>query len=200
MFVASDDQRRLQQRMATIEIAPPERSRPPSPRRRDFAPAWVSSSVWSQGGESYAEQMTSAVGSPGQDLGRLSEGPARYINGSPNAGTKAMLERKVQLSPRGRWQQGPKTGPAMHTQMVMDRKHACRRSHIGPDPYGLCAVNMWTPRTPQRAFTAFTPVGHMLAGSADDRRTPWIHGRTATHAFDPCTRRALHALRHGNLP
>ena len=159
---------------------------PPSPRRRDFAPAWLSSSVWSQGGESYVEQYVTSVGSPGQDLGRYTEGPARYLNGTPNTGSKAMLERQVQKSPRGRWQQGPMTGPAMHTQMIMDRKLACRRSQVGPDPYGLCTSNLWTPRTPQRALTVFNPPGHMLSGSADDTRTPWILGRTNGQAFDPC--------------
>ena len=162
----------------------PRQASPPSPRRRDFSPAWLSSSVWSQGGESYVEQYESSVGSPGQDQRRLTEGPARYINGSPNTGSKAMLERNVHNSPRGKFTHGPRSGPAQNTQIILDRKLACKRSAVGPDPYGLCATNMWTPQAPQRR-TVIAPPGHMLAGAKEDKRTPWIYGRTATHAFDP---------------
>ena len=157
---------------------------PPSPRRRDHAPAWLSSSVWSQGGESYCDLYSQNTGSPGQDLGRFTEGPARYLNGTPNVGSKAMLERNVQLSPRGRFLQGKGSGPAQHTELVMDRKLACKRSSVGPDPYGLSNANMWTPRTPQRAYAVIAPADGSM-------RQPWVYGRTATHAFDPCTRPAL---------
>ena len=111
------------------------------------------------------------------------EGPARYLNGTPNAGSKAMLERTVQLSPRGRFVQGRAcTGPAGHTQLIMERKQACKRSTVGPDPYGLCAANLWIPRTSERAYATFAP-------ASDDLRQPWVYGRTATAAFDPCASR-----------
>ena len=170
----------------TIDRGP---SPPASPRRRDFAPAWLSSSVWSQGGESYVEQYESAVGSPGQDLGRLTEGPARYLNGTPNMGSKAMLERSVNLSPRGRFTHAPKSGPAQHTQIIMDRKLDCKRSAVGPDPYGLCAANLWSPRPALRAYATFTP-------AHDTLRQPHILGRTASHAFDPYHVGSRNSWRH----
>lgn len=173
--------------------APRQLSSPPSPRRRDFAPAWVSASVWSQGGESYCEQFSTTVGSAGQDLHRYTEGPARYLNGTPNTGSKAMLERTMHLSPRGRVTHGPLTGPGQETQRVMDRKLACKRSTVGPDPYGLGATNMWSPRPPQRAFAVFAPAlpdASLRPRPDGTARQPWAYGRTATHAFDPCTRAA----------
>jgi len=151
---------------------------PASPRRRDFAPSSLASSVWSQGGESYCEQFNTAIGSAGQDLGRFTEGPARYLNGTPNTGSKSMLEREVHLSPRGKVSHGRYTGPGQQTQIVMDRKLACKRSTVGPDPYGLCAANLWSPRPSQRAYATFLP-------QSDSGRQPWVYNRTATTAFDP---------------
>ena len=81
-------------------------SSPPPPRRRDTASSIMASSVWSKGGESYTEQYSRMTGSPGQDLSRYTEGPARYLNGAPNTGSKAMLEKTVLASPRGRWNPG----------------------------------------------------------------------------------------------
>jgi len=56
----------------------------------------------------------------------------------------------------------------------------------GPDPYGLCAANLWTPRSSQRALATFYPNGHYLGhGSNEEVRQPWIYGRTRAQAFDP---------------
>jgi len=161
-----------------VQQLPSESFRPPSPRRRDAAAGWMASSVWSCGGESYAEQFSSAIGSAGQDLHRYTEGPSAYINGWPNAGEKSSLERRVHLSPRGRFTQGVHTGPAQYTQILSDRKMACRRTAAGPDPYGLGAANLWSMTKPaQRAYATFAPEN----GS---RRTPHIFGRTAAQSQD----------------
>lgn len=156
----------------------------------------MSSSVWSQGGESYAEQYAGLVGSPGQDLHRYTEGPSAYLNGPPNLGSKTTLERGVHLSPRGRVTQGKYTGPAQLTAMQQDRKLACRRSVAGPDPYALAAANLWYPKPQQRwqaTFTAETGIPAALttrravAGGVyygHGERTPHILGTTHTQVFD----------------
>lgn len=168
--------------------------RPPSPRRRDASAGWMASSVWSQGGESYAEQYSSTVGSPGQDLSRYTEGPSAYLNGPPNVGPKCTMERRVHNSPRGRFQQGVNTGPAQYTQIVAGRKMACKRSAAGPDPYGIGAANLWVPNPAHRAYATFLPENgfrrtHLDSAMGRGERTPWVYGRTATHAFDPCEHR-----------
>lgn len=142
--------------------------------------------MWSQGGESYLEQYPSAVGSAGQNLERLSEGPSAYLNGTPNMGNKSTLERSVRNSPRGHFVQGLRTGPAQMTQIILDqhRRMACRRSGVGPDPYNMTtgrqwpnasANNIWSPRT---SHSGFLPV------EAGQTRTPHVTGRTHTVAFD----------------
>jgi hypothetical protein len=113
--------------------------------------------------------------SPGQDLSRLTQGPSAYLNGTPNVSSKATLTRTVQLSPRGKFSYGHCTGPGQATEMVMDRKLACKRSTVGPDPYGL-----WTLRSPRA--TSASP----FAPEKGDARQPWVMGRTATQAFDRC--------------
>ena len=101
--------------------------------------------MWSQGGESYADQYPNSIGSPGQDLHRYTEGPSTYLIGPPNLGSKVTLERNIHLSPRGRVMQGKYMGPAKphHTAFQQDRKLACRRSTAGPDPYRLTTANLW---------------------------------------------------------
>jgi len=125
----------------------------PQPRAPlDHSPSWVASSCFSQQGSSYVElfDTEARLGSPGQDLRRLGEGPALYINGPPNQGRKMTLERSLQATPRGRFgpqgsQSGwPGAGPAKMTEIMMDRKLACKKSKIGPDPYGVKSNNLWT--------------------------------------------------------
>ena len=178
-------------------IADEDGYRPPSPRRRDAAAGWMNGSVWSQGGDSYANQYPSSIGSPGQDLHRYTEGPSAYLNGPPNLGSKTTLERNVHLSPRGRVTQGKYTGPAQLTAIQQDRKLACRRSTAGPDPYGLGAANLWHPKPAlrwQSTFTAETGVASALTtrravvggvyNGLRNERTPHIVGTTHTQVFD----------------
>ena len=150
--------------------------RPASPGGRlDFGPAGMSSSLWSQEGKSYTEQLViSQGGSPGQDLQRFAEGPSRYINGPPDSGTKATLRRDIERSPRGRFAHGVGSGPAYHTEQVMMRKLACLRSGAGPDPYNASMRPLSRPATSAR-----------FAAENGARRQPWILGRTATQPFDP---------------
>jgi len=117
----------------------------------DHSPSWVASSCFSQQGSSYVElyDHEARLGSPGQDLRRLGEGPALYVNGPPNQGSKMTLERQLQVTPRGRFgangsQNGwPGSGPGQVTQLMMDRKLDCKKSKIGPDPYGVKSNNLW---------------------------------------------------------
>jgi len=130
--------------------------RPTTPSSRaSISPSasWISSSCFIQQGSSYAELYNgeAKAGSPGQDLRRLEDGPSLYINGPPNQGSKMSFERSVLGSHRGRFAPGsrtswPNSGPGQLTQLVMDRKPACSRSMIGPDPYGVTNTNLWLRR------------------------------------------------------
>lgn len=151
--------------------------RPLSPAQRDHSPSWLSSSRWSLQGSSYSEQFASGLGAPGQELSRLAEGPSLYINGPPNVGNKSTLERGVYLSPRGRIAVGTKHGPAKNTEIVANRRMACKKSAVGPDPYGVHSNNLW--KKPGTVFRGgFAP-------ESGGGRQPWVLGRTAGLAFDP---------------
>ena len=60
------------------------------------------------------------------------------------------LERSLQSSPRGRFgPQGsqstwPGSGPGKLNELhQMERKPACKKTSIGPDPYGVRTNNLW---------------------------------------------------------
>ena len=159
-------------------------SSPPPPRRRDTASSIMASSVWSKGGESYTEQYARMTGSPGQDLSRYTEGPARYLNGAPNTGSKAMLEKTVLASPRGRWNPGVNHGPAQFTKLVTDRKVVCRRSNVGPDPYGISRPTTFGHPTKQLALAVAKPLTSTSTLSFSARQ-PYVYGTTAVRASDP---------------
>ena len=113
-----------------------------------------------------------------QDLQRFAEGPARYIHDIPNKGIKATLAREIISSPRGRVPQGVFSGPAQHTQIVMDRRQYCKRTYAGPDPYFVLTS----------AGSVVTPRPHSsgrFATENSQRRAPHVLGRTAVQAFDP---------------
>jgi len=169
--VSMDDMPSFTRGTISRPLSPPATPQPAA-GRRDFAASGCSSGLWSQQGESYTEQWPTAVGSPGQDLHRYNEGPARYIHGPPPVGSKATLDRVVQTSPRGRFLQGVGTGPAMpHPKTRL----SCKRSTAGPDPYNvILSGNRWT----QRSTMRFTP-------DNGSHRAPHILGRTAALAFDP---------------
>lgn len=158
--------------------------KPPSPRRRDTAASSMATSLWSPGGESYARQRNSYIGSAGQDLHRFVEGPSHHLNGPPNAsqryvrGLTATLAKVASESPRGKVAYGRFSGPAQFTPMAAARRLACSRSVAGPDPYALrTGTNLWTPRpgplTGQRSFTPSTG------------RSPFVLGPGHDRAFDP---------------
>jgi len=158
------------------------RAQSPRPPRgpRDHAASWMSSGLFAQHGESYSEQYGSAVGSAGQDMSRLSEGPSRYINDTPNIGTKATLAREVVTSPRGRVAFGVFSGPAQYTDQVISRKLHCTRAYAGPDPYHVS-----TTARSATAQPAHAPGRFATESRTSERRSPHILGRTAAHAFDP---------------
>jgi hypothetical protein len=146
--------------------------RPLSPVR-DFAASGLSSSVFSKQGQSYAEQYSHAIGSPGQNCYRLDEGPSCYINGPPNKANKASLEKTVLDSPRGLF--------SCAKRVTLDSVPSpCRRTAVGPDPYFV-----------EDSRQAPSP---RMARFASDRsnRLPFALGRTANAAFDPCERARPH--------
>lgn len=160
--------------MSSLDSAASPRSVSP-PKRWDGASSWMSSSVWSQGGESYTTQHPKYVGSPGQDLARFTEGPSAYLNGTPNRGSKSTLTRSVRMSPRGKFVQGVNTGPGDMTKIVLDRKVHCKRSNAGPDPYGLNnAIGSARNSSPRSMF----------APEDGSTRQPWVYGLTRGQAFD----------------
>ena len=150
--------------------------RPLSPRPHDFAASGCSSSLFSQQGESYATQRVSAIGSPGTHAERFVEGPALYINGPPNAGTKTTLHMGLRQSPRGRFPMGPPHRPAQFTVQAASLRSPCQRSSVGPDPYHVATARSKPP--------TLRPAGGRFTAETSARQ-PFSLGRTAALAFDP---------------
>lgn len=116
-------------------------------------------SSFTQQGKSYAmlwDQPDTRPGSPGMDLRRVSTGPSMYINGAPNTGSKTTLSMNVSKQDLGRFMQGGVHSPAKNTEVLSHRKMACKRSYVGPDPYGLGSRNDWVKPFAARAM-AFRP-------------------------------------------
>ena len=94
----------------------PKRIRSPSPPGpRDHSSSWMSGALFRQQGESYSEMYGYAIGSAGQDLRRINEGPSQYIRDEPNIGKQTLHRKVVVDSPRGHVVHGVFTGPAQLT-------------------------------------------------------------------------------------
>jgi hypothetical protein len=72
------------------------------------------------------------IGSPGQDLRRLASGPALYLNGPPDKGPRATIATTTALRRYGAF--GKDAGPGA-VMTLLEKRSACTRSAIGPDPY-----------------------------------------------------------------
>ena len=112
-------------------------SSPPPPRRRDTASSIMASSVWSKGGESYTEQHARMTGSPRPGPLALHRRPGALLERRAQHGQQGdAREDGTRLTPRS-LEPGVNHGPAQFTKLVTDRKVVCRRSNVGPDPYGI---------------------------------------------------------------
>ena len=127
---------------------------------RDTAASWMAGSSFLQQGESYSEQLNTAVGSAGQDI-RIDE-PSRYVHDIPNAGTKTTLARQALSLPGGRLCHGVCHGPAQLINMELARRRHCRRTSVGPDPYNASLL---------RTYPRATRAGRFVMGS--DGRSPF---------------------------
>lgn len=86
---------------------------------------------------------SSCVAAPAYDLRRMTEGPALYLNGPPDAGKKMSLSTEVQHFKSGKF--------GVSRDLTMG-KPACRKSMVGPDPYNINVSNPWHQRSSHLAF------------------------------------------------
>jgi len=76
----------------------------------------------------------------------MTEGPALYLNGTPDAGGKMALSTEVMHSKMGKFASGEVS------RDLTNRKPACRKSKVGPDPYNIHVSNPWHQRSSKMAF------------------------------------------------
>ena len=164
----------------------PKRIRSPSPPGpRDHSSSWMSGALFRQQGESYSEMYGYAIGSAGQDLRRINEGPSQYIRDEPNIGKQTLHRKVVVDSPRGHVVHGVFTGPAQLTDYEQWRaQHPhCRRTCAGIDPYHVSGSE--TSAMAQRPSSSpHTATRFATESRTSHRRAPHVLGRTAGQVFD----------------
>ena len=77
----------------------------------------------------------------------MTEGPALYLNGPPDAGNKMSLATEVRHSKAGKFASGE-----VSRDLTMGHRPACRKSKVGPDPYNVNVSNPWHQRGSHLAF------------------------------------------------